>query len=151
MALRARYQTINLYLYNDIGCCRSERSYKTKPVYLLSDRYSSMPTCACFRGHSKHWTFHAQTGNTHIKAFDTIKLSNILGVLEQARCDKDKLRFVRLLLAEARLKVRIKTGELFYRTEDLNVLPTGRQSLLSILFTLLSRSENILQSHFSQH
>ena len=44
------------------------------------------------------------------QAFDTIKRSETLDVLHQAGCNNDELRLVRLLLADTRLKVRVKTA-----------------------------------------
>ncbi|XP_078576824.1 uncharacterized protein LOC144862312 [Branchiostoma floridae x Branchiostoma japonicum] len=43
------------------------------------------------------------------RAFDTIKRSKILEVLKQAGCNDDELRLVRLLLSDAKLKVRVKS------------------------------------------
>ncbi|XP_078682194.1 uncharacterized protein LOC144916745 [Branchiostoma floridae x Branchiostoma belcheri] len=47
---------------------------------------------------SKHWDFH-KMGIDMSRAFDTIKRSKILEVLDQAGCNNDELRLVRLLLS----------------------------------------------------
>ncbi len=56
---------------------------------------------------SKYWDFH-KMGIDMSRAFDTIKRSKTLDVLHQAGCNDDELRLVRLLLADTRLKVRVK-------------------------------------------
>ena len=58
---------------------------------------------------SKHWDFHKMRIDMS-RAFDTIKRSKTLDVLHQAGCNNDALRLVRLLLADTRLKVRVKTA-----------------------------------------
>ncbi|KAI8519244.1 hypothetical protein Bbelb_025010 [Branchiostoma belcheri] len=57
---------------------------------------------------SKHWDFH-KMGIDMSRAFDTIKRSKILEVLDQAGCNNDELRLVRLLLSGTKLKVRVRS------------------------------------------
>ena len=57
---------------------------------------------------SKHWDFH-KMGIDMSQAFDTIKWAKILYVLHQADCNYDELRLVRLLLADTKLKVLVKS------------------------------------------
>ncbi|XP_019625003.1 PREDICTED: uncharacterized protein LOC109470482 [Branchiostoma belcheri] len=54
---------------------------------------------------SKHWDFH-KMGIDMSRAFDTVKRSKILEVLDQAGCNNDELRLVRLLLSAALETVR---------------------------------------------
>ena len=58
---------------------------------------------------SKHWDFY-KMGIDMSRAFDTIKRRRILDVLELAGCDEDELRLVRLLLADTKLRVRVKSA-----------------------------------------
>ena len=57
---------------------------------------------------SKHWDFH-KMGIDMSRAFDTIKRLKILDVLKLAGCNEDDLRLVRLLLADTKLTVRVKS------------------------------------------
>ncbi|XP_066294593.1 uncharacterized protein [Branchiostoma lanceolatum] len=57
---------------------------------------------------SKHWDFH-KMGIDMSRAFDTIKRPKILEVLNQAGCNEDELRLVRLLLSGTKLKVRVRS------------------------------------------
>ena len=56
---------------------------------------------------SKHWDFY-KIGIDMSRAFDTIKRSKILEVLQEANCSVDELHLVRLLLTDTKLAVRVK-------------------------------------------
>ncbi|XP_033117090.1 uncharacterized protein LOC117117021 [Anneissia japonica] len=55
----------------------------------------------------KHWTFN-KMGIDMSAAFDSIRRSTILNLLNDAGCCKDEVRLVRFLLANTRLRVKIK-------------------------------------------
>ena len=67
------------------------------------------------------------------RAFDTIKRSKTFDVLHQAGCNNDELRLVRLLLADTRLKVHVKTAH-SAEFETTIGSPQG-DGLSSVLFT----------------
>ena len=81
---------------------------------------------------TKRWDFF-KMGIDMSRAFDTIKRSKILNILHQAGCNEDELRLVRMLLAETKLKVRVKTT---YSAEFETTIgsPQG-DSLSPVLFT----------------
>ena len=56
----------------------------------------------------KHYEFH-KMGIDMSSAFDTIKRSTILRLLEDAGCSEDDVRLVRLLLANTGVKVRVNS------------------------------------------
>ena len=56
----------------------------------------------------KHYEFH-KMGIDMSSAFDTIKRSTILRLLEDAGCSEDDVRLVRLLLANTTIKVRVNS------------------------------------------
>ena len=81
---------------------------------------------------SKHWDFH-KMGIDMSKAFETIRRTKVLEVLQQANCNEDELRLVRLLLANTNLKVCVKK---VYSDEFQTSIgsPQG-ESLSPVLFT----------------
>lgn len=81
---------------------------------------------------SKHWDFH-KMGIDMSRAFDTIRRSTVLEVLQQANCNEDELRLVRLLLTNTKLKVRVKQ-EYSAEFETSIGSPQG-DSLSPVLFT----------------
>ena len=57
----------------------------------------------------KHHEFH-KMGIDMSSAFDTIKRSTILRLLEDAGCSEDDIRLVRLLMANTKIKVRVNNA-----------------------------------------
>ena len=55
---------------------------------------------------NRHWQYH-KMGIDMSKAFDTINRQTVLNILDDAGCDSDEIRLVRLLLSNTKLKVRI--------------------------------------------
>ena len=81
----------------------------------------------------KHYQFH-KMGIDMSSAFDTIKRSTILRLLEDAGCSEDDIRLVRLLLANTTVRVRVnsETSEAFISTNG----SFQGDSLSGALFTL---------------
>jgi len=97
---------------------------------------------------SKHWDFH-KMGIDMSRAFDTIKRSKILHVLQEAGCVNDDLRLVRLLLADTKLRVRIKTVHSAEFETSLGS-PQG-DSLSPVLFTCyLAAALSSIREHSSR-
>ena len=81
----------------------------------------------------KHHEFH-KMGIDMSSAFDTIKRSTILRLLEDAGCSEDDIRLVRLLLSNTKIRVRVNnaTSAEFISTNG----AFQGDSLSGILFTL---------------
>ena len=81
----------------------------------------------------KHHEFH-KVGIDMSSAFDTIKRSTILRLLEDAGCAEDDIRLVRLLLSNTKIRVRVNnaTSAEFISTNG----SFQGDSLSGILFTL---------------
>ena len=58
----------------------------------------------------KNWEF-SKMGIDMSRAFDTIKRSTILTLLQDAGATEDEIRLVRLLLANTYLKVKVNNAE----------------------------------------
>ncbi len=96
---------------------------------------------------TKHWDFH-KMGIDMSRAFDTIKRSKILHVLQEAGCVKDDLRLVRLLLADTKLRVRIKT---VHSAEFETSLGSPQGDLSPVLFTCyLAAALSSIREHSSR-
>ncbi|KAI8479584.1 hypothetical protein Bbelb_426750 [Branchiostoma belcheri] len=81
---------------------------------------------------SKHWDFY-KMGIDMSRAFDTIKRSKVLDVLDQAGCNEDELRLVRLLLAGTKLQVRV--GLTYSADFETTIGSPQGDSLSPVLFT----------------
>ena len=81
----------------------------------------------------KHFDFH-KMGIDMTSAFDTIKRSTILRLLEDAGCSEDDVRLVRMLLANTKVTVRVnmETSTVFLSTRG----AFQGDSLSGCLFTL---------------
>ena len=82
----------------------------------------------------KKWCFH-KMGIDMSSAFDAIKKSTILNLLEDARCSEDEIKLVRFLLANTVLRVRVNST---LAAEFVTTLGSFQgDSLSGCLFTLV--------------
>ena len=97
----------------------------------------------------KHWEFH-KMGIDMSSAFDTIKRSVLLDVLQDAGCSEDDIRLVRFMLADT--KLRVKVEDCLSEEFDVTIGAFQGDSLSGILFTLyLAGALNHLRAVTSNH